>query len=628
MMVAAVLSVFFLSTLKAFASEPTLELRPVEIRSAVVEADQTTRFGGSVSVVGRDQIMDLNAEGMAESLRRVTGVSISRFNKIGSYGGSEGGAFYIRGQGASRPGSEITIFVDGAPREVGVWQHSLLDIVNVAHAQRILVYKSPQPQAYGGVFGAVEMETLRRRQQGYETSIAASAGRYDTYSFNLGHGGKIDLLDYYIGYAYAESDGHREHSAGRMSSAFMRFGYELTDAIHAAYIFSATDNFAEDPGRVDGPRPLRDRYNTKSYDHTLRIENTAEYGDGYLVFYYHDGEAIWEKDNLDGPETPAGSSNSYWENYGFRSSQSYQLNGLELTAGLDWTSTGGNFENVTIIGRRVFEYDDRFEVISPALAALYELELTNDIVARPSAGLRYYDNSEFSSEVAPHAGLVVDGNGWQAHAAYARGVHYPGVYASGTSRQTFSELSAELMDHYEVGITLDPLEQLRLRVTAFYDDSKDLLVRTPNGLLNAGDGRVEGVEGSIDYIPTDWLRLYVGATFMDASPSDYPRAPETMFTGGANIAPVNRLELSLDAQYVGSQVVGNRRAPEARWAQFERVDSYLLANAKVRYDLVSRDELQVRLFTALENLTDTSYEYWPGYTMPGISYTFGVETRF
>lgn len=606
----------------------TLELSPLEVRAPIVESERTTRFGGTVAEVGRDQILDLNADGMAESLRRVTGVNISRFNDVGSYGGADGGAFYIRGQGVSRPGSEIRIYVDGAPREVGLWQHSLLDIVNIAHADRILVYKGPQPQAYGGVFGAVDIETLRRRDPGYETGISLSAGSFSSYSLDFSHGGLQDGLDYYAGYSYAESDGHREHSAGEMESVFARLGYQLAEGLHAAYIFNATDNSAEDPGRADGPTPERDKYNTRTYDNVLRFDSHQDFGSGYLLAYYEDGEAIWEKDHLSGPQTPSGFSNSYWENYGIRSSHSYRIDSWEISGGVDWMSSGGEFENKTLSGKKVFGYDDRFETLAPALALLYDLDIGRGLALRPSAGLRWYDNNQFGDETAPHAALVLDGEHWSAHAAYSRGVHFPGVYAAGTSGKTLDRMSAEIMDHVEAGIALEALEDLRIRLTAFNDQSDDLLVSGPDGYLNVGDGRVKGVECGIDYLPQEWLGLYMGATFLDSAPDNYPRAPETSIVAAANLAPHDRWKISVDAQYVASQTVGNRRVAEADWSQFEEIDSYLLANAKVSYDIVANADRNVRIYTALENITDEDYEYWAAYPMPGINYAVGIESAF
>ncbi len=606
----------------------TAELTPIEVRTAVVETEKTTRFGGTVAVVGRDQILALNADGMAEALRRVTGVSISRFNKVGSYGGAEGGAFYVRGQGVSRPGSEICVYVDGAPREVGVWGHSLLDIVNVAHAESLKVYKSPQPQLYGGVFGAVEMETLRRENSGFETGVRLSAGSFDSYSANVNHGGKSGGFDYYAGYAFAESGGHRTHSAGRMKSGFARLGYDLASEWHLAYIFSTSDNYAEDPGRADGPVPVNDRYETRTYDNVLRLEHHGDSGMGYVTGYYEDGRVRWKKDRLAGPKSPPGSSNTDWENYGLRSSHSFDFNNWQLTGGFDWNSSGGEFENIAQSGKRVFGYDERFDVVSPAVAIRRDIDWKGVGRLGPSVGVRWYDNSEFGSETAPHAGVTLDAGKWEMHAAYARGVHYPGVYAAGVSASTLETISAEVMDHYEAGVAFDPAELIHIRLCVFRDDSKDLLVSTANGLMNVGDGVVEGVECGVDYIPVDWARMYFGFTFMDASPDNYPRVPDFSLVWGVNIRPARHWELNIDAQYVGSQVVGNRRIPEDTWQMFEEVGGYLLGNAKLNYDIIDRDDMRVRIFAAIENFTDTDYEYWPGYPMSGISYVLGVESGF
>ena len=74
---------------------------------------------------------------------------------------------FIRGQGASRPGSEIKTYIDGVPFYMGVWNHPLLDLLPVNGMERISVYKSPQPQSFGNTFGAIDL-TPKRAQRGYQ----------------------------------------------------------------------------------------------------------------------------------------------------------------------------------------------------------------------------------------------------------------------------------------------------------------------------------------------------------------------------------------------------------------------------------------------------------------------------
>lgn len=120
----------------------------------VIEANRTEAFSSLATEVTDTQVRDLNAQDLSSALRRTPGVSVSRFNPVGSFGGDEGGAVHIRGLGASRPGSEIKTYIDGIPFYMGVWNHPLLDLLPVHGFERITVYKGPQPQTFGNTFAA------------------------------------------------------------------------------------------------------------------------------------------------------------------------------------------------------------------------------------------------------------------------------------------------------------------------------------------------------------------------------------------------------------------------------------------------------------------------------------------
>jgi iron complex outermembrane receptor protein len=93
----------------------------VVVASPVIEGNQVSRYGGVKTVVGQEQIHDLNAQDVTNALRTTPGVTISRYNAIGSFGGGEGGAVFIRGMGSTRPGGEIKTTIDGVkPGQSGV----------------------------------------------------------------------------------------------------------------------------------------------------------------------------------------------------------------------------------------------------------------------------------------------------------------------------------------------------------------------------------------------------------------------------------------------------------------------------------------------------------------------------
>ena len=65
-------------------------------------------------------------------------------------------------------------------------------------------------------------------------------------------------------------------------------------------------------------------------------------------------------------------------------------------------------------------------------------------------------------------------------------------------------------------------------------------------------------------------------------------------------------------------------APE----DLEEIDGYLVANAKVTMDLTAWTKLQSEIYVSIENLADESYEFLPGYPMPGTSYFSGARLKF
>ena len=146
----------------------------------VFEANRNDAFGSYSTEVGESQLRDLNALDLSAALRRTPGVAVSRFNPVGSFGGDEGGSVYVRGLGASRPGSEIKTFVDGIPFYMGVWDHSLLDLLPIGGMSSIAVHKAPQPQHYGNTFAAIDLAPRVAKRDGLAGNLRLSAGSFGT----------------------------------------------------------------------------------------------------------------------------------------------------------------------------------------------------------------------------------------------------------------------------------------------------------------------------------------------------------------------------------------------------------------------------------------------------------------
>jgi iron complex outermembrane receptor protein len=88
------------------------------------------------------------------------------------------------------------------------------------------------------------------------------------------------------------------------------------------------------------------------------------------------------------------------------------------------------------------------------------------------------------------------------------------------------------------------------------------------------------------------------------------------------------VRLDLDAEYVDDQYAYNGRSGMPSAQDLEKVDQYLVANAKVALDLAAFSSLHGEFYIAAENITDEDYEFLSGYPMPGTTYTTGLKLKF
>ena len=608
------------------------ELEGIVVTSTpIIEGNVVDSFGSSRTIVTEEQIRNLNAQDLATALRRTPGVTISRYNPIGSHGGAQGGGIFIRGMGSSRPGSEIKTFIDGVPMYMGLWNHPLLDLLSIDTAAAIEVFKSPQPQRFGNAFGAVNILPKRKIDEGFETALHLAGGSFNTLVQRAETAGKVGGTDYYLGQSFRKSSGHREKSDGQLTNYFGRVGRELGDNWRASAFGLYTDNHAWDPGEK-GADPLdRDgKYGTEALMGSAKLEHHHDRARGSVQVYSNRGEGRQLK-------RPDGRPDATWEFtfYGVRAREELNLwQGSEVVMGIDLDVIKGEG------GPRGDKWDGYTQrITSPYLGFSQLLGDRFGWYAIPSAGLRHYQHNSFPSENAPFAGILLGYKNTQVHFGYSRGVIYPGnevVYLSERSMPALGEswknLEAETMDHYEMGIS-HSWNALRAELVFFRDEGKNRYVIDPPPpfppvYANIGEYRTQGMEATVAYDPTRNLSLFAGVTFLDARPSDLPYTPETSFSAGVNWRFLENFLLCLDGQYVSRMYVNPQARRDGAMSDTE-VGSHYLLNGKLSYFYTLEPQgLHMEFFVAGENLTDVSYEYRPGYPMPGINGMAGVSMRF
>ncbi len=613
----------------------------VVVAPPVIEGNQVNRLGSQVTVVTEEQIDNLNAQDLPSALRKVPGVVISRHNPVGSFGGGEGGAVFIRGMGISRPGAEIQMIVDGVPKFVSVWTHPLMDVLSVDVIESMEVFKGAQPVLFGNMaFGAVSITTKRKKEDGFESSLEGAGGSFYTGIEVAEHAGKCGPFDYMLIQSYRRSDGHRDLAGGELQNYFGRLGYKLSKNWDATVIFNRTDNWADDPGPADGSIPPDGTFKTDDYFTVATISHQYDRAQGYIKVYSENGNIDWVRQFNERTRKNDEDTLTDYDNYGVRVREIIKpWQGGEFLMGFDYDVISGKVDiNSPPSSTSHFERST-FRMFSPYMAISHQFGSREGWYLTPSVGARLIYHSEFDAEAGPQTGCILGYRNTEFHAGFARGINFPGVFAKANDElflpgnNRWRELNPELVNHYEVGVSHRFGEKVKLDLTFFYDDGSDRIVVAPPPpfpprYVNFGSFTNKGVEAAVTVNPFRDLSLFAGATHLNSSPEDLPYAPEWTASFGLNYRFLKRFQLSMDGLYVDDHFVTSR-ARQKNAINTKKVDSCFLLSGKLTYDFkIPNTPLDCQIFAAAENLTDTDYQQKSGYPMPGINGMGGIKLKF
>jgi len=611
----------------SFEDSITVTAQPIE------EGTHLDELAGKVDTVSRKQVEDLNAQDLATALRRVPGVNTTRYDTIGSYGGADGGAVFIRGHGGGRPGAQIQTSIDGIPRQVGVWSHPLLDNLSVDLAGSIEVLKSPQPVLYGNnAFGVVNLVPERGRGPG-NMRLRFLAGSDSTFIGIAEGGAAWEGGDVFATASHRESDGHRPESAGRVDAGSVNLGFGLGRSWDLRLFLSAADAWAEDPGREGAPRPpVTPRFEDSGLFSVLAAGwNNGDHGRLELKAYTDSGTIRWHQ--WDGGAEEAFLSATDWDNRGFRASyRDTPWRGGTVALGLDHDLYGGKFQEQRAGGHGPLT-DETFR--NTSLWAMARHDFGGSLHVTPSAGVRVADTRHFGSQWGAQAGLEMTTGKTVFYLNGSRAFNLPGVWAAvlyeGWHRPgQWKDLDPEILAHWELGAMGHLGERMDWNLSLFHDKVTDALRFSPPPpfpplFVNVGEYTVVGLEGSLGYRPRKNLALYLGASWMDADPEEIPDLPRWSFSGGVNWQATEHLGFNADLECLASRWVLSERWPSPR----TELDGFTLLNVRTVGTIPTHGAVRaLQVFLAAENLTDEDYAYRPGYPMPGRSWMLGLVLGF
>ena len=619
-----------------------VRLAPFEVVAPpLVAAPVTDSFGGTPTRLTEAQLTTLNATDLPAALRHTPGVTISRYNVVGSFGGDAGGAVFLRGLGSSRPGGELKVYLDDVPLTNGVFNHPLLDLVSVDNAAEIEVLPRVAPLEEGNAFAAIRLTSPRLARPGFFARGTAEVGSFGTWMARVDLAENTGESEAWITASRHQSDGARPDSAGRLENELARFAWHLSDGLVFSYVVNHTDNLATDPGPAgvtSGPTNTRgETYATTDWMHLVSLEHHNQLGDGLLRAYYTTGTGDWLRRAYSGNPD----SLNEWQQRGLRWRETIRLtSGTEIVTGADFDANRGGTISVPPAPDAVTGFGPTtFRLFSAYAGASQKFGLGNGLQLTPSAGARYYRHSEFGSAWAPQAALTLAAGRTQARLAFSRALNYPGlevaalaspvaIPALGTSWQT---LRPESLDQWELGVHHTFTGWLSADATLFRNEGHNRYVMVfppppPPHFANIEHFRTSGGELTLNVAPTKSFALFTGLSLLRADPGDLPYAPHTSVTFGANWRPATAWLFSADLQAISSMHVLSQ-ARTAGAPNDTTVGPQRLLHARLAYTFTWVDagrRHRAEVFVAGDNLLDRRYAYRPGYPMPGISGTTGV----
>lgn len=600
----------------------------ITVTEPIVKATEVDTFSSMVMVVGRSQLEDQNATDFAGALRNLTGVTLSRYGMVGSYGGGDGGAVFIRGQGSGRPGAEVQMQFDGIPRFVGVWTHPVLDTMNPDRAGTLEVYKSPEPVHFGSMaFGAVNLVPYQRAWEGFEATLSSQRGTHGTWRNAVEASGREGAWAYTVAGSYNASDGHRPRSAGETRDYYASISHDLSEGLALRASFDHAEGWAEDPGQAGATLPpVTQRFGVMDDFAVLALEGTTGPATGFVKLYLDDGDLDW--DQWDPKTAKPFNATTRYRNYGVRAEWTMALwKGSETQAGLHWDNYGGGVVQDGPVTLYTFP-SLTFQDTSSFLRISQRVGGRVPIV--PSVGVRWTHSRHFGDQWAYEGGLKAEVGSAEYYLRASSGFNLPGVYTAVMFDQwgrgdQWKDLAPEKITHAELGALWTLSSKWRLNTSLYHDRVTDALRFVPPPppppmFANLEDYETTGLDLTLSASLGSATALFFGASWMDTTPDDIPNAPRASLNAGFNAALGPLVRVSTDAQWVDSQYVLNPRFATVQ----DEIDAYFLWNAQVSVRLHRSGQ---EAFLSGQNLTDSDYKYRIGYPMPGRTWSAGFRAR-
>jgi iron complex outermembrane receptor protein len=609
---------------------------------------------GQHNTVSDEQIKEQGSHDLLDALRNVPGVSFSKRNSIG---GDTGTSLYIRGRGASHPSVETITNFDGVPRNGSIYGQSMPDSFSLGIADSIDVYKSPQPSAFGVGYALVDVIPRYMKNEGWEADLGLSLGSFLTFAENASGAYKKNAFDVFAAQSWTSSKGHTEHSAAYQQSYYLNTGWAFNKNWNLRLLGNYVNARSERPRREgQSPSDILPSFKTNSFLSTLTANNNYDKASGFIKIYYSNTDFYWEDEN---PAVAGDYSIQTLTATGVRMKETLWLwEGGEIIVGSDFDlSITRNLDHNESFPSVRSEFPTMF-LFSPYIAASHTFGKDEGFHFIPQAGARGFIHTVWANAFAPQAGFVAGYKDSDIYGNYVLGYVYPApaniqslVNNDGVGSADLKKVKAEVVYHYELGVSHKFNKKATIGGSFFYDDGRNRIIANemvPKNASLVSYFQITGVELYGNFNALEGLTFFAGGTWMavEARGEDgivvnkMPFTPELSFSVGFNwklscfnVTYLKNVSIAVDYRYLGGLYANTNLQFSAGFINSDntsKLDDQHILHLRLSYALQYRKWRidNAEAFINIDNVLNQKYEYWPGYRMPGITVMAGMSFKF
>jgi vitamin B12 transporter len=603
----------------ALAATGPLHAAIAELEEIVVTASRIEMplrvIGSSISVLKEEEIQLRGYPTLADTLRVIPSVTVSRNGPAGSHA-----AIRIRGEEGYRTRVMIDGVDTGDPTGTQVLPH-------ITHQlsygiERVEVLRGPQGMMYGADAGGVVNIITRKAESEFEGGLTTEYGRYDSRLIASYLGGKLGDFDYAVQVSDVDSDGFNSQASDDVARD--EDGYENT-TIHAR-------------AGLQISRELRVELIARSVDADTEFDDCNFSGcpvsGGQDAYGEHEqdiykGSLTWKGDKVQHRlsasthkvERLSVTSFGPWETEG--STNEYQYNVSAPVADLGTVVAGVDYE----------DQEDDVNKVDQDQTGVY-VEWQHNVLDRLfyTVGVRHDDNSDFGEHTSYRATaayfLPVGDDKLKLKASYGTGFRAPSLFEANWNNNPWIgppafglSLKEEESEGYDFGFEYRSESDIALELVYFNQEIEDEIVYdfVSGGYLQ-GEGTAEssGIEMGVEVpVGANWF-INGNYTYNDTEDSDgnqRARRPEDSANLGIRFVSDNeKLTLAVYARLVRDVVdVGG-----------VELDDYDVVDFTASYQLTE----QIKFYTRVENAFDEDYQEVTGYNTPGAAVYGGVKLQF